>query len=123
MRISLYFDEDAQRLALIQALRVRGVDVLAAWDAGMRQQDDEAHLSLATAQGRVLYGFNVGDYFRLHTAFLAQDRTHAGIVLARQQHYSVGEQMRRLLRLVATKSVEEMRNQIEFLSDWDEPLV
>ena len=39
MKISLYFDEDAQRLSLIQALRVRGVDVMAAWDVGMRQRD------------------------------------------------------------------------------------
>ena len=119
MRISLYLDEDAQRLALIQALRARGVNVIAAWDIGMRQRADQEHLAVATAQGRVLYGFNVGDYFGLHTEFLTQGRAHAGIVLAKQQHYSVGEQMRRLLKLIATKSAEEMRNQIEFLSDWD----
>src|SRR5438105_712341 len=37
------------------------------------------------------------------------------LVLAKQQHYSVGEQMRRLLKLVATKPAEEITNQIEFL--------
>jgi hypothetical protein len=30
----------------------------------------------------------------------------------------VGEQMRRLLRLMAAKSAEEMENQVEFLSAW-----
>jgi hypothetical protein len=35
-----------------------------------------------------------------------------------QQRYSVGEQMRRLLRLIDTLTAEEMRNRIEFLSAW-----
>ena len=118
MRIRLYLDEDAQRLALLQALRARGVDVIAARDVGMRQREDEQHLVFARAQGRALYGFNVGDYYRLHTEFLTQGKLHAGIILAKQQYYSVGEQMRRLLRLIATKSAEEMTNHIEFLSDW-----
>ena len=52
-------------------------------------------------------------------SILAQGKSHAGIILARQQHYSVGEQMRRLLKLIATKSAEEMKNQVEFLSAWD----
>ena len=31
---------------------------------------------------------------------------------------SVGEQMRRLLRLIAARTAEDMRNRIEFLSNW-----
>lgn len=118
MKVSFYIDEDAQRAALIQALRARGVDVIAAWEAGMRQREDKEHLIFATAQGRVLYGFNVGDYGRLHTEFLSQGKSHAGIVLAKQQTYSVGEEMRRLLRIVATRSAEEMENQLEYLGNW-----
>ena len=97
MKVSLYLDEDAQDNDLIHALRLRGIDAVGAWEAGMRQRGDEEHLLRATAQGRVLYGFNVGDFYRLHAEFLTQGRSHAGIILARQQHYSVGEQMRRLL--------------------------
>ncbi len=118
MKIALYFDEDAQDNDLIQALRLRGVDVVGAWAAGMRQREDAEHLAYATAQDRVLYGFNVGEFYRLHTQLLARSNSHAGIILAKQQHYSVGEQMRRLLKLIATNSAEEMRNKIEFLSDW-----
>ena len=47
-----------------------------------------------------------------------QGRSHAGLILAQQQRYPVGDQMRRLLRLVAAKSAEQMRNRIEFLSAW-----
>lgn len=105
--------------ALVLALRARGVDVLTALEVGMIEYADEEHLKYATAEGRVLYGFNVGDFYRLHTVFLEHGRSHAGIILARQQRYSVGEQMRRLLKLIATKSSEEMKDQVEFLSVWD----
>lgn len=70
------------------------------------------------AHGRALFSSNIRDFYGLHTTFLMQGRSHAGIILVQQQHYSMGEQMRRLLKLVATKSAEEMRDQVEFLSAW-----
>lgn len=114
----LYVDEDAMDKDLVRALRARGVDVLTAQEASMIERRDEEHLEYATAQGRVLYSFNVVDFYRLHAAFVAQGRSHAGIILSRQQRYSVGEQMRRLLKLIAAKSTEEMKSQVEFLSAW-----
>jgi hypothetical protein len=36
VKVSLYLDEDAQDTDLIHALRLRGADVIAAWEAGMR---------------------------------------------------------------------------------------
>ncbi len=84
----------------------------------MIAQPDEVHLVFAAAQGCVLYSFNVGDYYQLHTAYLSEGRSHRGMILAPQQRYSVGEQMRRVLRLLATRSAEEMVNQVEFLSHW-----
>lgn len=95
------------------------MDVIGAGEAGSREREDEEHLALATAQGRVLYSFNIRDFCRLHTVWLGRGKSHTGIVLAKQQRYSVGEQMRRLLKLIATMSAEEMRDRIEFLSDWD----
>ena len=103
---------------LTKALQARGVDVATALDAGMLEREDEEQLDYAIAQGRVLYSFNIGDFHRLHTTYLAGDKSHAGIILSRQQHYSVGEQMRRLLKLIATKSAEEMRSRVEFLNAW-----
>jgi hypothetical protein len=97
---------------------LRGVGVIGAWAAGMRERNDEEHLLFATAQNRTLYSFNVGDYGRLQKEFLPQGRSHAGMILAKQQHCSGGDQMRRLLKLIATRSAEEMTDKIEFLSDW-----
>lgn len=119
MAIHLYFDEDSMRHALVEALRARGVDVLTALEADMIERADEEHLGYATAQSRVLCSFNVEDFYRLHTTYLAEGKSHAGMILAQQQRYSVGEQMRRLLKLIATKSADEMRNSVEFLSAWN----
>jgi len=113
--IRLYVDEDAMDRDLVQALRARGVDVITALDAGMIERRDEEHLDYATAHGRVLYTFNVGDFYRLHIAFQAQRKPHAGLILTQQQRYSLGQQMRRLVRLIASKSVEDMMNHVEFL--------
>ena len=45
--------------------------------------------------------------------------THAGIILARQQRFSVGEQLRRILRIRAAVNTESIRNRIEFLASWE----
>ena len=103
---------------LVKALRARGIDVSTAQDDGLIACKDEEHLRHAALEGRVLFSFNRGDFYRLHTIFVGQGNSHAGIILARQQQYSVGEQMRRLLKLTAAKSAEDMQNQVEFLSAW-----
>jgi hypothetical protein len=51
---------------------------------------DEDHLAYATSQRSVIYSYNVGDYCDLHAQWL-----------------SVGEQMRRILRLRAAASAIE----------------
>ena len=106
------------RQALVDALRSRGVNVRTATETAMIEREDEVHLRYATTEGYTLYSFNVGDYLRLHGEYLAKGVTHNGIVLARQQQYSVGEQLRRLLKLIAAVPAEEMTNRVEFLSAW-----
>jgi hypothetical protein len=49
---------------------------------------------------------------------MSQGNSHAGVILAAQQRYSVGERIRRLQCLIAAKSAEEMASRLEFLSDW-----
>lgn len=117
-KIRLYFDADAQRGSLVAALRQRGVDVEIANEAGLQDARDPEQLVHSAAQGRALYSFNVGHFIHLHSTYLAEGKTHAGIILAPQQRYGVGEQMRRLSRLIHTVPAEEMRDRIEFLSAW-----
>lgn len=118
MKIALYLDEDSQDSDLVLALRMHNVDVATSLEAGMNRRKDEEQLEFATAQGRVIYSFNTSDFYHLHTLFLSQGNSHAGMVLAPQQQFSIGEQTRRLLKLIGAKSAEEMQNWVEFLGAW-----
>lgn len=118
MQIRLYLDEDAMDSDLVRALRLRGVDVTTALDVGLTNSTDAEQLEYAVQQGRALYTFNVADFMTLHTSYVTAGKQHSGIILNRQQRYSIGEQMRRLIRLVQMRSAESLRNTVEFLSGW-----
>jgi hypothetical protein len=118
VNVRLYCDEDTMPHALVSALRNRGLDVVTALEASMTQETDERQLTFAAAQGRAIYSFNVAHFCRLHSHWLAAQMSPAGIILARQRQFPVGEQMRRLVTLVNRLSWEDMQNRLEFLSDW-----
>ena len=118
MQIRLYIDEDAMSRGLAKGLRARGVDVTTTNEEGKTGLEDAEQLEHAASQGRVLYTYNTSDFHQLHIEYLAQGRSHAGIIFAPQQRYSIGEQIRRLLLLIATKPAEEMIDNAEFLSNW-----
>jgi hypothetical protein len=119
-QICFYLDEDTINAALVKALRNANLNVVTVADAGRLGYPDEEQLIWATEQGRVIYSFNIGDFCRLHRDFIVQERNHAGIVLASQQQYSIGQQLRGLLKLAADNSSEEMVNQLMFLSAYIE---
>ena len=118
MTIRLYFDEDTSDADLLKALQMRGVDAVAAVPSGMGGCFDPDQLRWATGQNRVLYSFNRRDFCRIHNEWMQAGQTHSGIILAVQQRYSVGEQMRRLLHLLNALSAEDMINRLEFLGAW-----
>ena len=121
MTLRLYLDEDVMRGSLERALRSRGIEFVTAFEAGMVGQIDELHLRYAASEGMALYSFNITDYAVLHANWLSQGQDHAGLILADQRYrYSVGEQMRRLHRIVLGLSAEEMKNRVEYLSTWSE---
>ncbi|MHB8972314.1 MAG: DUF5615 family PIN-like protein [Pirellulaceae bacterium] len=116
--VRLYFDADSMQRVLLVALHVRDVDATTALEAGMADRTDEDQLEFARSQGRVLVTFNISHFCHIHSDLLSEGRSHAGIILVPQQRYSVGERLRRLLKLVPHRTAEEMHNQLEFLSDW-----
>lgn len=117
-KILLYVDEDSIDEDFIKALRYRNVDVLTVTDVGMLHRSDEDQLDWARQNGRVIFSFNIRDFYRLHTNLIEQGFSHAGIILAPQQRYGIGDLMRGVLRLINTKSSAEMQGQLEFLSNW-----
>src|SRR5438876_11439604 len=49
---------------------------------------------------------------------MSLERTHSGIIVAPQQQFSVGEELRRIMRLISRRTADQMRNRLEFLSSW-----
>jgi hypothetical protein len=117
-RICLYLDEDTIKSALVKALQNAELDVITVADADMLGASDKEQLIWSTEHKRVIYSFNIGDFCRLHRDYMAQGKTHAGIILAPQQQYSIGQQLTGLLKLVAAQSAEEMVNHIVFLNSY-----
>ena len=104
--------------AFIQALRAREVDVRTASEEGMVGRSDIDQLRRAAQLERVLYSFNVRHFYQLHSIFLAQSTEHYGIILVQQQRYSIGDQVRGILQLIAAISAADMMNRVEFLGPW-----
>jgi hypothetical protein len=117
--LAYYFDEDIMNRNLVQAMRLRGLDVVTALEAATIHRSDEAHLEFAAEHGRVTCSFNAADFARIHREWLSLGRNHAGILLVQQlRRYSVGTQLRALLRLSAELNATEMTNRLVFLSNW-----
>ena len=114
--IRLYLDEDTISRVLIGALRSRSIDVLTAREADLVQIPDEHHLEYATSLNRTVFTFNVRDFARLHTEYLSTGQHHAGIIVSAQ--LQVGVILRRLLKLLAARSAADMRDGLEYLSNW-----
>jgi hypothetical protein len=114
-QIRLYIDEDAMARALVNGLRARGVDVATVYDEGLSEQSDTDQLLHATRTERAIYTFNVGHFCKLHKEFVEKGEEHFGIIVVYRQRYPVGEQIKRLLHLINTKSAEEMKNDLWFL--------
>lgn len=80
---------------------------------------DLEQLLFATSLGRVLYSRNVRDFRRLHVELATGGTAHAGLILG-TAGLSVGERLRRLLRIFNRFSAEDIANTEQFLSQWTE---
>ena len=118
MPLHLYFDEDAGQHAIVQPLRENGIPVMTTAEVGALGGSDEDQLALATSRGWVLVSHNVQDFNRLHTTWLRAERPHAGLILVHQGQLSIGECIRRLRRICAERTPDQMRDRAEFLTSW-----
>lgn len=62
-KIRLYLDEDTMDNDLLSALKFRNVDVLSTGEAQMLSCQDEEQLEWAFRHHRVIYSFNVRDFY------------------------------------------------------------
>jgi len=104
------------RASIVRVLQARRIDVMTALDAHLVGRPDIDQLAYTSAEGRVLFSFNRGDFAQLHGDYLRAGREHAGIIISNQLGTSVI--IRQLLKLLHARSAEDMRNWLEYLSNW-----
>jgi len=107
-KIRFYLDEHVPR-AVATGLRMRGIDVLTAQEAGLLEAPDADHLTLAMRQGRMVFTQDA-DFLRMHAA----GAQHAGIAYASQQT-PVGGIVRGLMLIHQILQPREVENHVEFL--------
>jgi hypothetical protein len=106
--IKFYTDEHVAK-AVVNGLRLRGMDVLTVTEAGLLGASDEEHLARARNDGRVVFTQDE-DFLRLH----AEGIEHAGIAYA-PQGTSIGAIIRGLMLIYQVLDAEDMQGHIEYL--------
>lgn len=111
----LHLDADTSLKALQTALIARGHDVPRTPTSWMpRNASDSAQLLGATAQGRILFTFNVSDFPTLARSY----PHHAGLLLAAQQRWTLSDLIAALDRMLSETQQEEWRGQVRWLNQW-----
>lgn len=113
--IKLFLDEHVWQ-GLTGALRELGYDALHVCDADRAGMDDDEQLAFAAEQGRVVLTYNIKHFAPLAQVWYEAGRDHAGIILSEQ--LEPGELLRRVKKLLATVSAEEMSNAVRFLQEF-----
>lgn len=115
MRIKLYLDEDVP-FAFAQALLNRGVDVITTQEVRNDSLSDAEQLDYAAKEKRTIFTHNKKDFIVLHNEYLQNQKEHSGIILSDQ--LPIGTLLRRFMKLWFSVSDENMKNRVEFLSNW-----
>jgi hypothetical protein len=111
----LHLDADASIKALHRALRERGYDATRTPTEWMPlDADDRTQLLGATAQGRILFTFNVRDF----QALVKKYPEHHGLLLAAQNRWMFRELIDALDRILNETEAEEWIGQVCWLNDW-----
>ncbi len=113
MPLRLYMDHHVPR-AITNGLRLRGVDVLTAYEDGASDLDDPDLLDRASALGRVLFTQD-DDLLVEATRRQQAGVTFHGVVYAHQLRASIGQCIQDLELIARAGSEEDVVNQVIFL--------
>jgi len=111
----LHLDADTSIKALVNALHERGHDVTRTPNDWMPAgASDREQLLGATAQGWVIFTFNVRDFLVL----AKKHPKHAGILLATQTRWSLAELTDALEAALSHTDEKDWRGQVRWLNDF-----
>jgi hypothetical protein len=118
-KLYLHLDAVTSSKALHNALLERGHDVTRTPTEWMPlDASDEQQLLGATAKGRAIFTHNIRDFIVLGERY----PHHAGIILARQNSWSLNELIHALDRVLRETSADEWVGQTRWLNDWREAM-
>ncbi len=113
--IALYLDADVNQ-EFARQLRHRGVDVISARELGKYEDSDQEQLIFAISEQRAIFSFNVDHFTTLFQEYWNAGKEHYGIVVSEQ--ISLGEMLRRTLKLLDSVSADEMKNNFKNLGEF-----
>lgn len=114
MALAFYMDHHVPK-AITNGLRLRGVDVLTAYEDGTSEYDDDDLLDRATELQRVLF---TQDDDLLHEAAkrIQEDIAFYGVIYAHQLRVSIGICVNELEMIAQVGEPEDIKNRVQFLS-------
>ena len=110
MAVALYMDVHIP-MAITRQLRLRGVDVAAATEEGTNTSTDDAHLQLATAQGRGMFTHDIR-FKALAEDWQRAGKPFAGLVYGHAEGASIGQYVRDLELIAKACEPSELANAI-----------
>lgn len=93
MSLPYYLDDNVETEMLASELGRRGITVERSTSAGNHAAADHEHLEFAAAADLVLVTSDRKDFLPLHWAWIAEGRTHSGIVIVLARS-SLGDRVR-----------------------------
>jgi predicted nuclease of predicted toxin-antitoxin system len=100
--------------AITDGLRLRGVDVLTAYEDGAHRLPDSGLLDRATELGRVLFSQDA-DLLREAQQRQQSGNSFCGVIFARQSRVSIRKCIEDLETIAQAVMPEELANQVEYL--------
>jgi hypothetical protein len=112
----LHLDADASQKHFCKLIN-HGHDVTRTPQPGLpRDADDDFQLLWATAQGRIIFTFNIRDFIHMTGRY----PHHAGILLGHRSSFDLSDLIRLLDQALSTTTAEDWISQVRWLSDWGE---
>lgn len=112
-KLKIYTDENAD-IHIAEGLRRRGIEAFSAIEKGMVGITDLEHFKYASDKHAVIFTHD-HHFIEIAKSFANKGNEHWGIFFAEMHKLSIGECIKRLALYADILSVEEMKNQVEFL--------
>ena len=113
--LKIYLNENLS-WKISKALREHGYDVTSSHEVNMNSATDIDQFEYAISQGRTVVTNNFSDFFELDERYHREGKYHYGIIFTTE--CNIPTLTKRLKSLLQTVSVEQLKNQIRWLNEF-----